>query len=1472
FRMADEEPDDGVDIFLPENGIQISSSQSKQVKIGKCYNGVRIASFTLKIIKTPEERPLSSFAEVNYLTLYWIDGHLYLMHTTTTRRITYWTPYFAVAQIEKHPFFETILVKPSSARNLILHVINLDDDRLEFCVYLPSKMIESDMDSALGKSFSEGCRVDDINTALRQFGLMPDAGYFHCPHHNPCGSTDSCLMHLKRGRNIETAETIQQFFDHVHEEQPVTKKYKLRTESLTSRLRPYQRDAVRFMIDREMHPRLRFHFSWFFYHVKLETDLDPLYYLPNLGIFLDNPPNLSILSTCGGILADEMGLGKTVELLALINTLTPDSTPEIEEGDDEETQEDEVRIVVDEMVSQVVAEIEGEAGVEHFKKHKKEAGIIYYSKSRFMPQSPTKSSFVSCEECGTSCIQQKVHWSPGLSAQTRFVCPECIMTMKEVISVKATLIVVPNSIAHQWYEEIRKHVKEQVKIDVYRGVSVDGYKHPHYLNQFDIVITTYDVITKERNYVDLFCPRRLRKRPYEMAKVACTPLFSVHWWRICLDESQMVDNGASSISVMCKGLRARARWSVTGTPISTSIRDLHGLINFLDLTPLDSIGIFERLLMVPYLNGIDKQHASLIHLMSTIMWRTEKKHIETSLGRITTHLETVTLSPMEERMYSDLLAKSKENVMSVIGRVRETTRLDEINRVSHSKLIAALSKVQLFLLTSLSSAYDMRKHEYCSTNEPDNEWTEKTFTPGNLFKRLLKDKKMVATRGQRDVFMHLNGLAAFSWLSGRHEEALEWYAKVVDLVHAVGPLNESIGQPNAVVFTSKDTDEKKSGENDDERETKDGRIGKPLPCDSMQFVHMYRNVQWLINSYPELAEKNNIDMEVLTPLFHQAWPSYSRIEESMLKEKELEWEEKRGKLRKEISSECHHLKQRLEFLVNRADWLKDEEGKEFAQFQLNIERKVGIRFKNMCVMHKWINYQINRVSSISKVLTKMIDRCLQMTNCDDLEEVASEGRYRMSDIPKILKSPKKNRKGNGLNDEIEPMDVEELGQRQRMKKNDVMKVEKMPEDEKHEIRLEEIMKKELNELYDGCVFCTKDGEFDAQSQESCLLCATQACHQTLLLKSENGTPSRLRMAVIECIEKELTTIVKRRRVGLVWPPAHLKDWEKNTESIGEIESYWRSLLIVVLEKINRIRELRQCTIRSENEMSMEIEKNRLKKAATAMERAIHNLKYVYSLREDSGVSSSSPSSSSSRNSPLRECPICFDEISDAWFVFPCAHINCGSCFNRMIKLQGATRIACSVCRSNFSQSAVLYVSNKRKDALSPIDQLNLPVKLNKVVNMITSILTEKPGEKIIVFTALALGVHALRNVFTRASLSFVHLQGDYHHNSSALSKFRNNFQTRVLVMQYEHGGKGLNLTVANHIIFTDCTDDMGLEKQAIGRCDRIGQKRIVHVYYVVAKDTMDERIYNLTRDSATSGMRSEETWTVGTLADLFTEM
>ncbi|KAF8135787.1 SNF2 family N-terminal domain-containing protein [Boletus edulis] len=64
---------------------------------------------------------------------------------------------------------------------------------------------------------------------------------------------------------------------------------------------------------------------------------------------------------------------------------------------------------------------------------------------------------------------------------------------------------------------------------------------------------------------------------------------------------------------------------------------------------------------------------------------------------------------------------------------------------------------------------------------------------------------------------------------------------------------------------------------------------------------------------------------------------------------------------------------------------------------------------------------------------------------------------------------------------------------------------------------------------------------------------------------------------------------------------------------------------------------------------------------------------------------------------------------------------------------------------------------------------------------------------------------------------------------------------KVLLISLKAGALGLNLTVANHVFLMDPWWQEGIESQAIDRCNRIGQKKPVHVYQLIAENTVESK-------------------------------
>lgn len=56
----------------------------------------------------------------------------------------------------------------------------------------------------------------------------------------------------------------------------------------------------------------------------------------------------------------------------------------------------------------------------------------------------------------------------------------------------------------QWVDEVKKHLRHRaLKLLVYKGVAHQGYLQPRMLARFDLVVTSYETLSRELNYVDL---------------------------------------------------------------------------------------------------------------------------------------------------------------------------------------------------------------------------------------------------------------------------------------------------------------------------------------------------------------------------------------------------------------------------------------------------------------------------------------------------------------------------------------------------------------------------------------------------------------------------------------------------------------------------------------------------------------------------------------------------------------------------------------------------------------------------------------------------------------------------------------------------------------------------------------------------------------------------------------------------------
>ncbi|OXB57057.1 hypothetical protein ASZ78_015095 [Callipepla squamata] len=161
-----------------------------------------------------------------------------------------------------------------------------------------------------------------------------------------------------------------------------------------------------------------------------------------------------------------------------------------------------------------------------------------------------------------------------------------------VIPSCSTLIICPASLIHHWKKEIDRHVSfGKLRVYLYHGPNRD--KHAEVLSEYDVVVTTYSLLSKE-------VPTSKEEgefpaKDYEEGSGSspCSPLLRVAWARVILDEAHTIKNPKVQTSIAVCKLRANARWAVTGTPIQNNLLDMYSLLRFLRCSPFDEYKVWK---------------------------------------------------------------------------------------------------------------------------------------------------------------------------------------------------------------------------------------------------------------------------------------------------------------------------------------------------------------------------------------------------------------------------------------------------------------------------------------------------------------------------------------------------------------------------------------------------------------------------------------------------------------------------------------------------------------------------------------------------------------------------------------------------------------------------------------------------------------------------------------------------------------
>ena len=120
------------------------------------------------------------------------------------------------------------------------------------------------------------------------------------------------------------------------------------------------------------------------------------------------------------------------------------------------------------------------------------------------------------------------------------------------------------------------------------------------------------------------------------------------------------------------------------------------------------------------------------------------------------------------------------------------------------------------------------------------------------------------------------------------------------------------------------------------------------------------------------------------------------------------------------------------------------------------------------------------------------------------------------------------------------------------------------------------------------------------------------------------------------------------------------------------------------------------------------------------------------------------------------------------------------------------------------------------------------------------------GHKILLFSQFTSMLDILEKRMDEEGISYYSLTGSTpkKERMELMQKF-NQDETSVFCISLKAGGTGLNLTGADMVIHYDPWWNVAAENQATDRAHRIGQKRVVTVYKLVAEHTIEEKVLEL---------------------------